>query len=116
MNNGPAKWTPPPHIMMPGPPIGPEERAYDRGVAEGIRWERDNQLRDMAKAAMTGLLLDWRLVAIERSILGLQAREDRQAPEELAAEAFFIATAMLAESERRATCRQSVDDSTGVTK
>lgn len=53
-DDGPAKWKPDPHPMMPGYTPSEEEYWYNRGVNEGIRWERKNQLRDMAKAALTG--------------------------------------------------------------
>ena len=109
-NGGPAKWTPLPHPMIPGPRPSSEELAYDRGVTEGIRFERNNQLRDMAKAAMPIVVLDWRLKAIQCSLRALQDNEhvrifDDSADHELAHEAFNIAEAMLAESDKRRSSR-----------
>lgn len=48
--DGPRKWETPPHQMITGK--GPDQRevAYKLGLQEGIRWERENQLRDVAEA------------------------------------------------------------------
>lgn len=65
------------------------ESSYNAGVKEGIRWERENQLRDMAKAAMQGMVDARNLVMTLADV------------NQVAKTAFLVAEAMLAESERR---------------
>ena len=89
-----------PEVAVFAVSLKPHEEAFDAGVAEGRRFERDNQLRDMATAAMTGTLASW------DDSCGIRSWKD------LASDCFGIAEDMLAESDKRAEKRESDDDKT----
>ena len=72
--------------------LKPHEEAYDAGLVEGIRCERDNQLRDMAKAAMP-LSLHGKFDDIGTD--GVVGNDT------LARYCFDLAEVMLAESDKR---------------